>query len=240
MAPFSTTIAAADQQGAHVGRAGAGHRRDHRIVHAEMARLVEIEDGDIRLLPGRQRTDLRQTEHARAACRCPMHHVLGRHRIGALDGAMGVPGAVHLADHVGGFVGGRAVDAKRDRAAQTGHRVGRRDAGAEAAVRLRTMRHAGAGAGQNADLIGIEMHQMREPHVGSEPVVVGQPVEPAACRGPTGRSRRTHALSDRWLCSRSFIRRAAAIASFNSPGSSDQVGVVGASTTWVRLPGEVS
>ncbi len=84
---------------------------------------------------------------------------------------------MHLADHISSFVGCRAVHAKRHGAAQARHRVRRRDTGAEPAVGLWTMRHAGAGARQNLHLIGIEMDKMREPHIRSKPIVVGQPFD---------------------------------------------------------------
>ncbi len=142
-----------------------------------MPRLIQIEDGDVGLLPRRQRADLRQPQHARASRRRPVHDVFCGYGIGTFDGPMGMPTAVHLADHVGGFVGGRTVDAKRNRAAKACHRVRRSDAGAEPAVGLRAVRHTGSGVSENPDFVGIEVNEMREPHIRSKPIVVGQPFD---------------------------------------------------------------
>jgi hypothetical protein len=96
---------------------------------------------------------------------------------------MGVPGAVHLADHVGGLVRSRAVDRERHRATGCRHPVGRRDAGAEPAVRLRAVRHAGSGVEEEAHFLLVDVDEVGEPDIGPEPVMLGDPVDRALAVG---------------------------------------------------------
>ena len=95
--------------------AGGCDRPRQRIVQAAIARMGEIEDRDVGERAGRDDTDVGKAEHAGAARARPAHDVLDAHGGRALYRTMHVPGAVHLADHVGGFVRCGAVDRERSR-----------------------------------------------------------------------------------------------------------------------------
>lgn len=76
-------------------------------------------------------------------------------------------------NHVGGFVGGRAVDADAD--LHAGRFLLRHggDAAAEAAVALRAVGDAGARLAEDVDLLRVELDEVGEPDVGAGPAVVG-------------------------------------------------------------------
>ena len=130
-------------------------------------------------LPGSEHADVGKAEHAGAVHGRPPHHLLDCGRARAFGRPVGVPGAVHLADHVGELVRGRAVDREGNRAAQCRHPVGWRDPRSEAAIRLRAVGHAGAALDQERDLFLVQVHEMREPYIGAEPVVLRDPVHRA-------------------------------------------------------------
>ncbi|MCP1737545.1 putative methyltransferase [Bradyrhizobium japonicum] len=102
-------------------------------------------------------------EHAGTARGRPADDILGRHDTRTLHCAVGVPGAVHFAEHIRRFIGGCSVNTERDGTTEARHRVGGRDAGAEASVGLQSMRHPGTGACENVHLLLVEMDQMRKP-----------------------------------------------------------------------------
>ena len=74
-----------------------------------------------------------------------------------------------LAGQLAGLVGRGAVDAEADRRAGRRERRHRRDAGAEARVRGRAVRDAGAGLAEPAHLALVEVHAVGEPDVVAEP-----------------------------------------------------------------------
>jgi hypothetical protein len=74
-----------------------------------------------------------------------------------------------LAEQVAAVVAGRAVDRDGDRHAGIAHRPDRRDARGQAHVRAGAMRHAGAGAREERDAGGVELHAVRMPDVAADP-----------------------------------------------------------------------
>ena len=89
-----------------------------RIVQPEIARARQAEDRKVGEFTGGKHAEVGKAKHAGPVDGGPPHHLLDGGGVGALGGAVGVPGAVHLADHVGGFVRRRAVDRERHRSAQ--------------------------------------------------------------------------------------------------------------------------
>ena len=163
--------------GLSMGVARASDRSNERIVQAEIARMRQVEDRKIGELAGNDHATILEAEHAGAIGARPAHHVLDGDRAGALDRPVRVPSAVHFTDHVGGLVGGRAVDRERDRASQRCEPFRRRNSRAEPAIRLRTVRHPGAGFGKNADLLVIQVHEVRQPDVAAEIIVIRHPLD---------------------------------------------------------------
>ena len=129
IAPSSTTTRPPIYEMAQMRRAAGRDRSEQRVAQAEIAGMRELEDGDVRELA--RRDDAGMLEALQNACAvgaAPTHDLLDAQGSSALGGAMDVPGRVHFADHVGGFVGGRAVDRKRHVAAQRREPFRRRDA----------------------------------------------------------------------------------------------------------------
>jgi hypothetical protein len=99
-------------------------------------------------------------------------------------------GLARLGQEMRRIVRGRAVDAEPDRHARIAHRPHGSDAGAEPAVRAGTMRDAGPGAGEEADLGGIELDAMGVPDIGPGPAqLLGILPRPAAELGRANRPR---------------------------------------------------
>ena len=73
-------------------------------MQAEIARMRQLEDSKIREHAGGDDAGLLEAQNVRAVDTAPPHHVLDAHGGRPFGGAMDVPGAVHLADHVGGLV----------------------------------------------------------------------------------------------------------------------------------------
>src|SRR6476660_9891125 len=96
--------AAADDEMAQMRGAGRRDRPEQRVMQAEIARMRQLEDGKIGKLAGGENAGLLEAQNARAVDAAPPHYVLDAHGTRSFGGPMDVPGAVHLADHVGGFV----------------------------------------------------------------------------------------------------------------------------------------
>jgi hypothetical protein len=109
--------ATADDQVPQVGIARASDWPDERIVQTEIARMRQVEDRKIGKLARGNHAAILEAEHAGTISARPAHDVFDRHRAGALGGTVGMPGAMHFTDHVGGLVRGRAIDRERNRAA---------------------------------------------------------------------------------------------------------------------------
>ena len=92
-------------------------------------------------------------------------------RAGTRVGAVHQPGHVGFAGHVGGFVAGGAVDRQRHRHTQRQRLGDARDARAQPRVALRAVRDAGAGGGAQPQFVVVQVHHVREPDVGADPLV---------------------------------------------------------------------
>ena len=106
----------------------AEHERGERIVRAGKSRLVEREQREIRLHARREPADVVAPQAARGAFGRPAQHVEMRDRRGAVAQASDHQRVPHRLHHVGGIVGGRAVDAEPDRRAGRLQLAGRADA----------------------------------------------------------------------------------------------------------------
>ncbi|RMR10219.1 hypothetical protein ALP92_05128 [Pseudomonas syringae pv. primulae] len=178
----------AHKQGPQGRAAAADHRADGRVVQAEVARLVQAVDRQVRRHAHLQAAHRVQAQYPGPARSAPAHHVLHCRCVGAAFfvtagitgagpftglGPLHQPGGVGFADHVAGLVGGRAVDADRHLHPSRfhGHHIG--DAAAQAAIALRAVGDAGAAGPQQLDLLGVELHQVGEPHIRPQPFLLG-------------------------------------------------------------------
>src|SRR6516165_9124393 len=101
-----------------MGSAGAGHRTDQRIVQPEIAGMREVEDGDIGELSRGEHAGFVEAEDARAIGGPPAYNLFNAYGGCTLHSTVGVPGAVHLANHIGGFVRGSTVNREGHSAAE--------------------------------------------------------------------------------------------------------------------------
>ena len=74
-----------------------------------------------------------------------------------------VQGLARFEDHVGGVVGGRAVDSEADRHSGVLELDRPSDAGGEPHVRARTVGHRGPGGAQSGDLLVVEVDAVPQP-----------------------------------------------------------------------------
>ena len=177
---------AVHQQSTQAGAAATGHRADGRIVQAEEARVVEVVDREVGRHADRQGADTLEPHHRGATGATDADDVLDRHRRrvaafaggvaarpGARVGAVQQPGGMGFAEHVGGFVRCRAVDRQADPRAGGQQLWHTRDAAAQPGVALRAMRDAGAGLRAERDLVVVQVHHVRVPDIGADPLVLG-------------------------------------------------------------------
>ena len=94
-------------------RAAEDERRE-RIVRAREARLVEREQGEVGFVARLDPADVGAPEAARRAFRRPAQDVAMGDLVGAVAQAADHQRVAHRLHHVGGIVGGRAVDAEAD------------------------------------------------------------------------------------------------------------------------------
>ena len=90
----------------------AEDERRERIVRAGEARLVELEQREVGLIARLDPADVGAPEAARRAFRRPAQDVEMGHLVGAVAQAADHQRVAHRLHHVGGIVGGRAVDAE--------------------------------------------------------------------------------------------------------------------------------
>ena len=90
-------------------------------------------------------------------------------RSGGCAEAMGEEGLPRFRQHVRGVVAGGAVDPQADGHPRVEHVPYRSDAGAEAEVRRRAVRDAGAGLAEERDLLAVQADAVGEPDVGAQP-----------------------------------------------------------------------
>ena len=155
-----------------------------RVARPRKARLVQLEQGQIGLLAGRDPSDVVAPEARRRAGGRPVQHVQVPDPGGAVAQALYLQRLPHLLHQVRGILGRRAVDAHSDRRSGRNQVDGRTKTRGEHHVGARTVANARTGPSQSFDLLRGEMDAMGEPDPVGEPTRGFEIVERAAPEPP--------------------------------------------------------
>ncbi|KAH0427450.1 hypothetical protein KCU90_g7218, partial [Aureobasidium melanogenum] len=153
-------------------------------MQPKIPRIIEPINRNIRGIPHSHFPNLIKPHHPGAARRPPMNHLGNARRARpAFETAAPIrrlrqhpeacplrkPSHVHLGNHIGRFVRGRAVDANRYRHPRVSHFPHRANTAAQPPIALRTMRDTGARLRKQRDFVGVDLDQMRVPHIAAKP-----------------------------------------------------------------------
>src|SRR3990170_546869 len=155
-------LLAADVEAVHPVRAGEDEP-GHRVVGAAELEAVGAPDCEVGALPRLDRADVVAPQDGGAAARAERERLARGHGFGPTAPARHEQRLLHLEEEIATLVRGGAVHAEPDPDAGVDHVAHGRDAGAEPEVRRRTVRDAGARAGEGADVVAGEVDAVRTP-----------------------------------------------------------------------------
>ena len=184
---LSTIGAPADEQQVHRARRAEDERRDG-VLDPGVVEAVQAPQRDVGQLADLQRAELVVAAQAARALDGGQRQRAARgHRGRAAGQARVEQRLAQLDGQRARLVGRGAVDPEADGRAGAREVDHGRDARAQARVGARAVRHAGARRAEARDLLGAQVHAVREPHVVAQPAEVLEVLHGAHAEALDGR-----------------------------------------------------
>src|SRR5919197_3741339 len=151
---------------------GGEDEAGNRVARAAELEAVRPPHGEVGALAGLERAEVVAAEERRAAARAELERLADGECGRAVAAAGEEERLLHFEEEVAALVRGRAVDAEADAHARVAQGPHPGEARSQPEVRGRAVGDPRAGCDEGGDVVVVEVHAVRAPHV------LGEPAEP--------------------------------------------------------------